>query len=222
MREKSPQRSVSWPPVGEFRYVARQDRWEWSDEVAQMHGYEPGTVTPTTELVLRHQHPHDRATLAELIERVRRNGAPFSSRQRIVDTRGGEHLVLVIGDGIFDEGEPAGASGYYVDITQQLNEAVQERLNKAVLAVSARRAVIDQAIGMLMLRYKLTSDVAFQLLTRLSQESNIKLRIIAERVVDNADARGTILDKMAEHVAAILESTPERQPATRQRPDNHR
>jgi hypothetical protein len=143
-----------------------------------------------------------------------RHGARFSSRQRIVDTRGGEHLVLVIGDGFYDDGEPAGAAGYYVDITQQLNEAVQERLNKAVLAVSARRAVIDQAIGMLMLRYGLTSEAAFQLLTRLSQESNIKLRIIAERVVDNADAGGTILDTMAEHVAAILQNSPERQQST--------
>ena len=127
-----------------------------------------------------------------------------------------EHLVLVIGDRFYDNGEPAGSSGYYVDITQQLNEAVQERLNKAVLAVSARRAVIDQAIGMLMLRYALTAEAAFQLLTRLSQESNIKLRIIAERVVDNADAGGTILDSMAEHVAAILQSGPERQQSTGQ------
>lgn len=219
MREKSPQRSVPWPPVGEFRYLARHDRWEWSDEVAQMHGYEPGTVTPTTALVLSHQHPHDRGSVADLIDRVRR-GTRFSSRQRIVDTRGGEHLLLVIGDQFYDEGEPAGAAGYYVDITQQLNEAVQERLNKAVLAVSARRAVIDQAIGMLMLRYALTAEAAFQLLTRLSQESNIKLRIIAERVVDNADARGTILDTMAEHVDAILQNTPQGQQSTRSRPDD--
>jgi PAS domain S-box-containing protein len=215
MREKSPQRSVPWPPVGEFRYLTRHDRWEWSDEVAQMHGYEPGTVTPTTALVLSHQHPQDRGSVADLIERLRK-GARFSSRQRIVDTRGSEHLVLVIGDRFYDDGEPAGSSGYYVDITQQLNEAVQERLNKAVLAVSARRAVIDQAIGMLMLRYALTAEAAFQLLTRLSQESNIKLRIIAERVVDNADAGGTILDSMAEHVAAILQSGPERQQSTGQ------
>jgi hypothetical protein len=67
---------------------------------------------------------------------------------------------------------------------------------------------------MLMLRYGLTSEAAFQLLTRLSQESNIKLRIIAERVVDNADAGGTILDTMAEHVAAILQNSPERQQST--------
>ncbi len=193
-----------WPPVGEFRYVARDDRWEWSDEVARMHGYEPGTVTPTTELVLTHQHPIDRAAMANLIEQVRRHGAPFSSRQRILDTRGEEHLVIVVADRFYEDGAPAGAVGFYVDITQQLKAAVQERLSKAVQAVSARRAVIDQAIGMLMLRYGLTADSAFQLLTRLSQESNIKLRIIAEGVVANAPTQGTILDDMAAHVDALL------------------
>lgn len=45
------------PQMGGFRYVARTDRWEWSDEVARMYGYQPGAVIPTTELVLAHQHP---------------------------------------------------------------------------------------------------------------------------------------------------------------------
>jgi hypothetical protein len=61
--------------MGGFRYVARTDRWEWSDEVARMYGYEPGAVIPTTELVLAHQHPKDRAKVAYLIEQVRRHGA---------------------------------------------------------------------------------------------------------------------------------------------------
>ena len=39
-----------WPISGSFSYHARKDRWEWSDEVAAMHGYEPGAVDPTTEL----------------------------------------------------------------------------------------------------------------------------------------------------------------------------
>ena len=72
-----------WPLAGCFCYRADEDRWEWSDEVAAMHGYEPGTVTPTTELVLSHKHPDDKPTVAELIDQVRRNGVPFSSRHRI-------------------------------------------------------------------------------------------------------------------------------------------
>jgi GAF domain-containing protein len=45
------------------------------------------------------------------------------------------------------------------------------------------RAVIDQAKGILMERYKLSADRAFQMMATLSMESNVKVREIAERVV---------------------------------------
>ena len=92
------QPAPGWPLAGSFKYDAREDRWEWSDEVAVMHGYEPGTVTPTTELVLSHKHPDDKPTVAQLIEQVRRLGIPFSSRHRIIDTAGKIHVVVVVGD----------------------------------------------------------------------------------------------------------------------------
>jgi len=92
------QPAPGWPLAGSFKYHAREDRWEWSDEVAVMHGYEPGTVTPTTELVLAHKHPDDKPTVAQLIEQVRRLGIPFSSRHRIIGTAGKIHVVVVVGD----------------------------------------------------------------------------------------------------------------------------
>jgi GAF domain-containing protein len=45
------------------------------------------------------------------------------------------------------------------------------------------RAVIDQAKGILMERYKLTADRAFQLLARVSMDSNRKVRDIADDLV---------------------------------------
>jgi GAF domain-containing protein len=45
------------------------------------------------------------------------------------------------------------------------------------------RAVIDQAKGILMERYKLTADRAFQMLSRASMNSNRKLRDIADDLV---------------------------------------
>jgi PAS fold len=45
--------------VGWFRLYFDDERWEWSPEVERMHGYEPGTVQPTTALVLSHKHPED-------------------------------------------------------------------------------------------------------------------------------------------------------------------
>jgi hypothetical protein len=60
--------------VGRFRYIARHDRWEWSAELARMHRYQPGTVTPTADLILAHKHPDEKPVPAELVERVGRYG----------------------------------------------------------------------------------------------------------------------------------------------------
>jgi GAF domain-containing protein len=50
-------------------------------------------------------------------------------------------------------------------------------------AVLESRAVIDQAKGILMERYKLTADAAFQALASVSMRSNTKLRDVAEQLV---------------------------------------
>jgi hypothetical protein len=74
--------------VGAFRFYFDDQRWEWSEQVQRMHGYQPGTVTPTTELVLSHKYPDDRDQIAQSIDTIRRTGQPLSSRHRIVDTSG--------------------------------------------------------------------------------------------------------------------------------------
>lgn len=173
-----------WSPAGRFRYLSRIDRWEWSDEVAKMHGYQPGSVTPTTALLLSHKHPDDMPSVLDLIKEVRRHGTAFSSRHRIIDTSGCVHVVVMVGDRIVDkDGVPAGIAGFYVDETQQYQADVQARTTEAVQEITARKAVINQALGIMMGRYGVGADIAFQLLTRISQDSNTKLRVVAERLV---------------------------------------
>ena len=52
------------------------------------------------------------------------------------------------------------------------------------------RAVIEQAKGILMERYKITEDRAFAVLTRASQQSNIKLREVADELVRTGSLPG--------------------------------
>lgn len=194
-----------WPLAGSFRYLAHEDRWEWSDEVAAMHGYEPGTVTPTTELVLSHKHPDDKPTVAELIEQVRRNGVPFSSRHRIIDTSGNVHVVVVVGDRWFDEDRNViGTTGFYIDVTDEHDADVQRSLDEVVGTIARRRAAINQAMGMLMLAFGVSPDDAFGMLAQRSQETNVKLRDIAASFVEQA-AEAALLDPdAANRVAEIL------------------
>jgi GAF domain-containing protein len=53
------------------------------------------------------------------------------------------------------------------------------------------RSVIEQAKGILMERYKITSEQAFTLLTHASQRSNVKLRDIADELTSTGVLRGS-------------------------------
>jgi GAF domain-containing protein len=70
-----------------------------------------------------------------------------------------------------------------------LYESALERAEHLAAALDSR-AVIDQAKGVLMERFKLTPDQAFQALTRVSMETNTKVRDIAERFVTTGDLPG--------------------------------
>ena len=130
-RDGSPLPPKSWATADGFRYFVHDDRWEWSDELARMHGYRPGTVTPTTDLVLAHRHPDDNATVADLILQVYRQGTAVTIRNRIIDARGKERQVIVVGDRFFkNDVVPAGIAGFYIDITDQFEKDVQKRLTE--------------------------------------------------------------------------------------------
>ena len=163
--------------VGSFRFYIDGQRWEWSENVERLHGYEPGAVTPTTELILSHKHPDNRQDVANVLDRVI-EGEPFSSRHRIIDTAGRTHWVIVIGDRMLDDaGKVIGTSGFYVDFT----DTMQSDISAAVSKVAEARAEIEQAKGLLMASYGITADRAFDILVWRSQETNIKVRELARR-----------------------------------------
>lgn len=170
--------------VGWFRFYFADERWEWSPQVERMHGYEPGTVNPTTGLVLSHKHPDDYGQVAATLEEIRRTAGAFSTRHRIVDTSGEVHHVVVVGDQLFDDkGVVIGTHGFYVDVTPSFKEAQEEFVSEQVAEIAEARAGIEQAKGMLMLIYRINADAAFELLKWRSQETNVKLRVLAEQVV---------------------------------------
>lgn len=169
--------------VGWFRFYFDDERWEWSPEVQAMHGYEPGTVSPTTELVMSHKHPDDYQAVAATLDEVRRHHQAFSTRHRIIDTAGRIHHVIVVADKLLDDdGEVVGTHGFYVDVSPAEHHQ-QRRLTAAIAEIAENRAAIEQAKGMLMVIYGIASEAAFDLLRWRSQEANVKLRLLAEQVV---------------------------------------
>ncbi|SHT69457.1 Putative transcription antitermination regulator [Mycobacteroides abscessus subsp. abscessus] len=111
--------------VGWFRFYFADERWEWSPQVAQMHGYEPGEITPTTEIILSHKHPDDYRQVAATLEEIRRTAQAFSTRHRIIDVQQHVHHVVVIGDQLCDDnGVVVGTHGFYVDVTSSIRQGL--------------------------------------------------------------------------------------------------
>lgn len=174
--------------VGWTRFYFADESWEWSPVVARLHGYQPDAVTPTTELVMSHKHPDDLPKVYTVLAEVRESHQPWSSRHRIIDTRGEVHEVVVVGSHLRDDtGRIIGAEGHYVDVTPIYRQA-DEQLAAAVAEVASNRATIEQAKGMLMLIYRIDADRAFEILRWRSGTTNTKLRLLAEQIVTEVRA----------------------------------
>jgi PAS domain S-box-containing protein len=171
--------------VGSWRFYFADERWEWSAEVERIHGYEPGTVTPTTHLVLSHKHPDDVGHVAATLDDILRTHRPFSARHRIIDVHGQTREVVVIGERLQDgRGDVIGTQGFYLDVTPNLLQQ-QESISRAVAAISDGRSLIDQVRGMLVLVYRIDSEAAFGVLKWRSQVTNTKLRAFAEQLMSD-------------------------------------
>ena len=168
--------------IGWFRFYFDDDRWEWSPQVEKMHGYLPGTVTPTTEMVLAHKHPDDYRQIADTLDLIRQTRQAFSSRHRIIDVHGRVHHVVVVGDLLREADRTViGTHGYYVDITPSERQH-QDQVTAAVAVIAESRADIERTKGMLMLIYGMDDSAAFELLKWRSQETNTKLRLLAQQI----------------------------------------
>ena len=190
--------------IGTFRFWFVGQRWEWSDEVARMHGYEPGTVEPTTKLLLSHKHPDDRAHVQELLDHALQSEESFSSRHRFIDTAGTVHDAIVVADRMLDEsGAVLGTEGYYIDLTDTFDETRQQVLDTALPDLFESRAAIEQAKGVLMTVYRVSAEQAFGVLQWRSQETNVKLRALAKQLlaeVGTLPAPAAILQSQFDHL----------------------
>ena len=162
----SPQR------VGWFRFHFADERWEWSDQVQRLHGYEPGTVVPTTSWCCCTSTPTTTFRSLPRWTRVRRTHRTFSTRHRIIDNQQMVHDVIVIGDRLYDDGGDVVRRRRRCDrhawVLRRCDGhrpcARRTCVNAAVAEIAENRATIEQAKGMLMLIYRISDESAFELL----------------------------------------------------------
>ena len=173
--------------TGRFSYDVVSATWEWDEEVFRIHGLQPGSITPTTDYMLQCKHPQDRARVAEVLARATATGEVFSVSYRLIDADGVERrVVLVCEGGMCEDGVVTSIGGYYIDLTTDFREEGEALATEAVAASAEHRATIEQAKGSLMLAYGLDAAQAFAMLKWWSNSRNMKIRELAERLVEIA------------------------------------
>ena len=191
--------------IGWFRFYFTDQRWEWSEQVQRMHGYEPGSVIPTTDLVLAHKHPNDRGQVAATIDDILHTHKAFSTRHRIIDTGGNVRHVVVVGDRLHDDqGAVIGTHGFYVDVSPLPDQEREDLVTAKLAEITQQRASIEQAKGMLMLIYDISDDAAFNLLKWLSQEANVKLRLLARQICEDFRGAGLTFTSQSDFDQLLL------------------
>lgn len=190
-------------PIGQYRIDLATDTWWWSTQAYKIHGFTPGEVVPTTELVLAHKHPDDREHVREIFTHARKSGGPFSSVHRIMDARGRERCLVLIGHGRRDPetSDLVEIVGYFVDITSMVARRASERADDEIAEAAAGRGPIEQAKGIIIIVYGVDADEAFRRLRRASNNKNVRIQDLARVIVDEAERSGP---DCAEHIDSIL------------------
>ena len=172
-------------PYGPFVYVVSTGTWWWSDDLYRIHGFEPGDVVPTTDLLVAHKHPDDAAVATAIILNAFTSGEPFALWHRIIDARRRTRTVVSVGDGVRDaEGNLVEVRGYMVDVTGSKRGQTARDIDEAVRRSAESRGTIEQAKGVLMGLLAVDEDEAFLILKRHSQNTNVKLRDLCQRLLD--------------------------------------
>jgi hypothetical protein len=177
-------------PVGSYTYLIGEGSWTWSDGTYELHGYAPHAVPVTTELMLAHKHPDDRARAFEVLEAVARDGLPFSCYHRIVDAKDNVRSVLSVGHGVpGSDGKVERVTGFFVDLTEVRRSETQAEVESALVRIAETRSCIDQAKGMIMVATGCDSESAFGVLRKYSSHKNVKVNDLARRMVEAITAQ---------------------------------
>jgi DNA-binding CsgD family transcriptional regulator len=121
----------SGPPddgLGAFEWDVEDDVWDWSPQMYAVHGYRPGSVVPSLDLVVGHKLPRDRRKAERLLSIAGTPGFRFRNLHGIRDASGRERVVLSVGAAALREDPTRGPrrimKGFMVDLTDARRETL--------------------------------------------------------------------------------------------------
>ncbi|WP_337060215.1 ANTAR domain-containing protein [Kineococcus sp. G2] len=202
--------------AGEFTLDVAADRWRFCPAAREVLHLPPGEDVTTTARLCEHVEPRDALRLRAEVDAAVREGAPFGVLVSFDDGGGGRRWAAVTGRPGGTAGGTAGGAartltGQVADVTGPLLRDVSEVTAVQLRTALESRQVIDQAKGALMLVYGTGADEAFELLRWSSQQRNVKLADLAERVTALCRAGADLPASVRGRLDDVLQTTFERE-----------
>ncbi|WP_273653154.1 ANTAR domain-containing protein [Cellulomonas fimi] len=172
--------------VGRYTYD-EGGRWWWSDTMQATYGPGTGGSQPGAVGVGRLLHrvlEDDRGRVTDALAACVTHGTSFAVSHRVHAAEGdGRRRVTLTGARERDDaGEPR-VGGFVLDVDEAVTAAARHDAQLQLGTALASHALIDQAKGALMLVYGIDEQEAFDLLRWSSMRLNVKLALLAQRVV---------------------------------------
>ena len=191
-------------PTGAYHYEVSADRWTLAGATRNILGLDPDAPDDVSAL-LGLLAKDAREQVARLVFDAIERRVPFSTLQHVTRPDGPRE-VLVVGEATYDEGRLTAVHGHVVDIGALGPEQANDRIDRAVADVVANRATIEQAKGALSLAYGFDADGAIALLRWWSSHRNVKVTVLADRLVSAVGTGALSGPQLRAAVDALLAS----------------
>jgi len=191
-------------PTGAYHYEVSADRWTLAGATRNILGLDPDAPVDVSAL-LGLLAKDAREQVARLVFDAIERRVPFSTLQHVTRPDGPRE-VLVVGEATYDEGRLTAVHGHVVDIGALGPEQANDRIDRAVADVVANRATIEQAKGALSLAYGFDADGAIALLRWWSSHRNVKVTVLADRLVSAVGTGALSGPQLRAAVDALLAS----------------
>ncbi|MEG6550592.1 response regulator [Desulfocurvibacter africanus] len=132
--------------LGSFEWLSKGDAFIWSDELYRILGYQPGSVQPGRDFLLRHLHAEDSQAFVKCLLDTARRGTPFELQFRFMRQDGVERIGLCQAEAEFDAtGKLSRILGTVQDVTRQ--KLLERELVRAKEAAEAGSRVKSEFLA---------------------------------------------------------------------------
>ncbi|WP_369055887.1 ANTAR domain-containing protein [Kineococcus terrestris] len=186
-------------PTGTYVADLPGGRWWWSAGTSAVHGGERRWTALSADRVRDLYGPAGWQHLLAAVRSCALHGEPFAVQVPVLTDPGpAAHPAApeaaaaapraVVVTGAADPERPGTplrrVRGHVVDVSAATDGWIGQRVQEQLEVALASRTLIDQAKGALMLAYGVDAEEAFGLLKWYSMHSQVKLAVLAQRLVD--------------------------------------